>query len=118
MSTPRLVEPQKSARAAGPRRPHDECPRPWRLLALSSSRRKLVEPEEVGRVEDVHLAHHVRVLLIAAHEPDHPSTGRTLDHGLKALPHQLAGVLLGSVGDITEPECARDRRPLILLKHR
>src|ERR1700733_4097980 len=78
MSTPRLVEPQKSARAAGPRRPHDECPRPWRLLALSSSRRKLVEPEEVGRVEDEHLAHHVRVLLIAAHEPDHPSTGRTL----------------------------------------
>src|ERR1700733_11332795 len=50
---------------------------------------KLVGLDEVGGREDEHLAHHVRVLLIAAHKANHPTTRRALDHRFEALPHQL-----------------------------
>ena len=36
--------------------------------------------DEVGRREDEDLAHDVRVLLVAAHEPDHRPTGRITNH--------------------------------------
>ncbi len=39
--------------------------------------------EEVGGAEDEHFAHHVGVLLVAAHEADHGSSGRVLDDAVK-----------------------------------
>ncbi len=44
---------------------------------------------KVGGSENEHLAHQVRVLLIAAHESDHPSAGRILDDPSKPLAHDL-----------------------------
>ena len=44
---------------------------------------------EIGRRQDEHLAHHVRILLIAAHEADHATAGRTLDDRFEARAHQL-----------------------------
>ena len=41
--------------------------------------------DEIGWSQNEHLAHHVGVLLISAHESDHPPPGRVLDHRLKAL---------------------------------
>ena len=35
--------------------------------------------DEVGGAEDEHLAHHVRVLLVAAHEADHLTASSVLD---------------------------------------
>src|SRR6202035_1448413 len=53
------------------------------------SRRDLVMVDEIRGSEDEHLAHHVRVLLVAAHKADHAPAGRMLDHSLEALAHQL-----------------------------
>ena len=47
----------------------------------------LVVVDEIGRIEDEDLAHDVRILLVAAHEADHPPASRTLDHRLEALAH-------------------------------
>ena len=44
----------------------------------------LVLVDEIDRAEDEDLAHHVRVLLVAAHESDHPPAGRLFDHLLEA----------------------------------
>ena len=46
---------------------------------------QLIIVDEIGRSEDEHLAHDVGMLLIAAHEPDHPPPCRFLDDGLEAL---------------------------------
>src|ERR1700733_6895285 len=119
MSTSGLVEPQKSGRAAAPTTPRrmpslieatlavkrdrrSSLRRTCRLVRLDGtcgsvrSRRvaargvgELVEFDEVGGREDEHLAHHVRVLLVAAHKADHPTAGRALDHGLEAIAHQV-----------------------------
>jgi hypothetical protein len=45
--------------------------------------------DKVGRREDEDLAHDVRVLLVAAHEPDHPPTGRITNHAFKARAHEV-----------------------------
>jgi uncharacterized protein YbcI len=45
--------------------------------------------EEAAGGEDEHLADHVRVLLVTAHEADHPPPGRVLDDRFKALAHDL-----------------------------
>jgi tetratricopeptide (TPR) repeat protein len=49
----------------------------------------LVAGDEVARSQDEHLADHVRVLLVAAHEADHATPGGPLDHALEALAHDL-----------------------------
>ncbi len=46
---------------------------------------------QIGGIEDENLAHHVRVLLVAAHEADHPAAGCIFDDLLEALAHQLSG---------------------------
>jgi hypothetical protein len=77
--------------------------RSWRLRGLEPAqlahpasaeragrgRRDLVLVDEIGWREDEHLAHHVWVLLVAAHEADQPPAGRVLDNRLKAFTHQL-----------------------------
>jgi len=45
--------------------------------------------DEIGRVQHEHLAHQIRLLLVAAHEPDHPAAGRLFDDLFEALAHQL-----------------------------
>jgi len=55
----------------------------------AARRGHLVVVDEVGRGEDEHFAHHVGLLLVAAHESDHALPGRILDHGLKALAHDF-----------------------------
>src|ERR1700679_2844406 len=44
---------------------------------------------KIRRRQHEHLAHHVRILLVSAHEPDHASTSRVLDHSFKTSAHQL-----------------------------
>jgi len=51
--------------------------------------RDFVIADEIRRREHEHLAHHVRILLVSAHEPDHPPTSRVLDHSFKTSAHQL-----------------------------
>src|ERR1700677_4071602 len=51
--------------------------------------RDFVLAHEIRRREHENLAHHVRILLVSAHEPDHPSTSRVLDHSFKTVAHQL-----------------------------
>lgn len=45
--------------------------------------------DKISWRENENLAHHVWVLLVAAHEPDHWPTGRILDDGLETLTHQI-----------------------------
>src|SRR5512133_3123784 len=51
----------------------------WRLAVI----------DEVGGVEDEDLAHHVGVLLVAAHEADHVAAGGLLDDRGEALAQEL-----------------------------
>ena len=45
--------------------------------------------EEIGGTEDEHLAHQIRVLLVATHKPDHRPAGRLFDHPGEAIAHYL-----------------------------
>jgi hypothetical protein len=45
--------------------------------------------EQIGGSEDEDLAHHVRLLLVAAHETDHLAPRGLFDDGVEALAHQL-----------------------------
>jgi hypothetical protein len=49
----------------------------------------LVVVDEIGRAEDEYLAHHVRVLLVAAHEADHLAAGGVFDDAGEAVAHHL-----------------------------
>src|SRR5581483_3313591 len=114
MATSGLVKPQKSDWAAGHvGRPHNGCPPSPKILRTSSARthrassrsllgasrrsgvlgrparRDLMMVDKIGGGKNEHLAHHVRVLLVAAHETDHLPAGRMLDHRLEAFAHQL-----------------------------
>jgi hypothetical protein len=41
--------------------------------------------EKVGRSEEEHLAHHLGIVLVTAHEGNHAAVGRPLDHGLQTI---------------------------------
>jgi len=45
--------------------------------------------EKVAGAQDEDLAHHIRVLLVPIHEPDHIATGRIFDHCREPIVHQL-----------------------------
>ena len=49
---------------------------------------EIVSIKKIARGEDENLAHDVGLLLIAAHEADHLSAGRVLDHGGEASTHE------------------------------
>jgi hypothetical protein len=51
--------------------------------------RDLVLTDGIGRRGNESLAHHLRVLLVAAPEADHRPAGRMLDDFVEALTHQF-----------------------------
>ena len=72
----------------------------WAAAPLSSM--------QVGRSQDEDLAHHVRALLVAAHEPDHVTTGRGFDHGFESVAHEILKLhaLPGSPPNRDRPQAA------------
>jgi hypothetical protein len=54
-----------------------------------TANRHFMLAHKIRRRQHEHLAHHVRILLVSAHEPDHVSTSRVLDHSFKTFAHQL-----------------------------